>query len=118
MEPDESLSRVTPPLDPEEWTDEQWLSWLKSSDNDDADSDEYSVETVVKRIVTSSAGQVLGQAMMGLSQAIYGRKDEELVIVVEGDGEPADDEAFTIQLDFEHPERSSVTFRSNDKPPA
>lgn len=104
-----------PPRDPNEWTDEQWLEWLKATDIDAGLIDE-STSTVMQRIVQSSPGQVLGQAMLGMANAIYGRRDDDIVIVVEGNGETGDDEPFAVQLDREHPERSSVRFKPNSTP--
>jgi hypothetical protein len=100
-----------PPADPNEWTDQQWIEWLKATDTEAGPNGEFPVGTVGSRIARSSAGQVLGQAMLGLAQAIYGPQDEEQVIIVEGAGEGDDDEPFNVQLDFEHPERSQIVFR-------
>lgn len=102
---------VQPPSDPNEWSDEKWLEWLKATDEIPFDEFEESISEVVKRIVQSSPGQVIGLAMLGMAQAIYGRQQDEIVIVVEGNGECADDEPFAVRLDFDHPERSSVTFK-------
>lgn len=106
-----------PPADPNEWTDAQWIDWLKATDAEAGPTGEFPVGTVASKIARSSAGQVLGQAMLGLAQAIYGPKDEDLVIVVEDAGEPDEDEPFNVQLDFEHPEQSHVVFRSNPEAP-
>ncbi|MGD1014180.1 MAG: hypothetical protein ABR963_07320 [Acidimicrobiales bacterium] len=102
-----------PPEDPNDWTDEQWIDWLKATDAEAGPTGEFPVATVGSRIARSPAGQVLGQAMLGLAQAIYGPKDEEQVLIVEGVGEPEDDEPFNVQLDFEHPERSQIVFRGD-----
>jgi len=48
--------------------------------------------------------------MLGLAQAIYGPKDEELVVIVEGAGEPEEDEPFRVRLDFEHPSSLRSSF--------
>ena len=106
---------VEPPADPNDWTDEQWLEWLKATDEPSGESEEV-FSKVMKRVVESTPGQVLGQAMLGLSQAIYGRHDESVTIVVEGNGETSDDEPFSVRLDPDHPERSSVVFKANTKP--
>lgn len=108
---------VEPPADPNEWTDEQWIEWLKATDNIPADDSQDLVSEVVKRIVQSTPGQVLGQAMLGMALAIYGPHDEEVIIVAEGNGETADDEPFAVRLDPEHPERSSVVFNQGSIPP-
>jgi hypothetical protein len=98
-----------PPDDPEEWTDEQWLAWLKATD-DLAESPEPSLGTG-PRITRSAGGQVLAQAMLGMAQAIFGRQDDEIVIVSEGDAEPEGEQPFTVHLVPDHPERSYVEFR-------
>jgi hypothetical protein len=96
-----------PPADAEEWTDEQWLAWLVATD----DEPPAPPASPLNRVTRSSGGFVLGQAMLGMAQAIYGRKDDHVVIVAEGKGEPDDEEDFTVHLDPDHPERSYVQFR-------
>jgi hypothetical protein len=100
-----------PPSDPEEWSDEQWLAWLKATDEQPEAGATSPPVTTGARIARSAGGSVLGQAMLGMAQAIYGRRDDEVVIVVEGDSEPNDDRPFDVHLDAEHPEHSSVVFR-------
>ncbi len=102
-----------PPADADDWTDEQWLAWLKTSDAT-LNSDDADAPTVGERAARSSVGQAVGQAMMGMAQAIYGTKDDELIIVAEGDSEPIDDRPFTVRLDFDNPGQSSVVFRPSD----
>lgn len=110
-----------PPVDPEEWTDEQWIAWLRATDADaEADAQARAGEddapvTHVGRIAHSSGGQVLGQAMLGMANVLFGRKDDEVVIVAEGDSEPDGDEPFTVHLDRDHPERSSVVFKPDQR---
>jgi kynureninase len=113
MEPVQPSRDDGPPADADEWTDEQWLTWLKASDADLEDADAQA-PTLGERAARSSVGQVVGQAMMGLAQAIYGTTDDELIIVAEGDGEPTDDRPFTVRLDFDNPGQSSVVFRHTD----
>jgi hypothetical protein len=119
MEPRDQAIPAGPPDDPEDWSDEQWLEWLEATDADPdspADADEEPT-TVLGRAVRSTGGQLLGQAMAGLSNAIYGEKDDEVVIVAEGTSEPGKDEPFVVHLDPDHPERSSVVFRHLAAPP-
>lgn len=107
-----------PPADPEEWTDEQWLAWLRATDADDAGGSEGSgppAATRGSRLVRSPAGQVLGDAMLGLAHAVYGHQVDEVTVVADGDAEPGD-EPFRVRLDAEHPERSTVVFRSTEPP--
>jgi hypothetical protein len=117
MDPIEPLSFEVPPFDPEEWTDERWLEWLKATDDVRASGTDVPVTTLASRVVRSAPGQMLGQAMIGMAQAIYGRQDDEIVIVVEGNSEPHEHELFTIRLDLDHPERSSVVFKSGSESP-
>ncbi len=110
MEPSDPLVDGGPPEDPESWTDAQWLAWLRATDTDDASDIGEARPTLTERAANSAVGAVLGQAMLGLAKAMYGRSDEDLVIVADGEGPSLDDEPFTVHLDFEHPERSSITF--------
>lgn len=105
-----------PPEDPEEWTDEQWLAWLVETD-DEAPAAGAPTATM-NRVSRSGAGQVLGNAMLGLARAIYGRDDSEVVVVAEGTGEPDEDDVpFTVHLDRDHPAQSYVVFpRPGEQP--
>jgi hypothetical protein len=108
-----------PPVDPEEWTPEQWIAWLKATDaaNEPAAASEQSQPvTTMGRIVSSGGGQVIGSAMLGMAQAIYGIEEDEVVHVVEANTEPEGDEPFVVHLDPDHPERSTVVFRDRDDP--
>jgi hypothetical protein len=96
-----------PPDDPDDWTDEQWLAWL--SDTDQAAVEDGTPPPRPARRVARSAGGVLGNAMVGVANAIYGVRDTEVVIVQEA-GEPEDD-GFDVKLDPDHPERSVVVRR-------
>jgi hypothetical protein len=109
---------VEPPSDPDEWTDEQWLEWLKATDGVFLDEPEESISEVVQRIVQSTPGQVIGQAMLGMAQAMYGQRDNEVVIVIEANGEKVDEEPFAIRLDFDNPERSLVQFKTDSTSPS
>ncbi len=104
-----------PPEDPESWTDAQWLQWLRATD--DVATNEYEPPTLSERAANSTIGVVLGQAMIGMARAIYGRHEEDLVIVADGEGPLHGDEPFTVHLDFEHPERSSVAFIARPEGP-
>jgi hypothetical protein len=111
------MENVEPPSDPNEWTDEQWLEWLQATDHDSPDEPGETISNVVVRIVQSTPGQVIGQAMLGMAQAIYGRQNDEVVIVVDANGETADDEPFAVRLDPVHPERSYVVFNLDSNSP-
>jgi len=110
-DPLDSPADAEPPADPEEWTDEQWIAWLRATDADAPAGEDDAPVTPVGRITHSSGGQVLGQAMLGMANVLFGRMDDEVVIVAPGDSEPDPDEPFTVHLDRDHPERSSVVFR-------
>lgn len=106
-----------PPADPDDWTDEQWIEWLKKTDatgstDPPADEDGTRPVTALGRIAHSGGGSVLGQAMLGLANAFYGRERNEIVIVAEGSSQPDDYEPLSVHLDPEHPERSVVVVRT------
>lgn len=97
-----------PPADAEEWTDEQWLEWLSETD----ELFPAQVETPPPRrgISGSRTGNLLGNAMVGVANALYGRKDNEVVIVGEAPG-PLGDEELEVHLDPDDPEKSEVIVR-------
>ena len=41
------MDDVEPPSDPDEWSDEQWLEWLRATDTDFFDEPEESISEVV-----------------------------------------------------------------------
>lgn len=102
-------SPVEPPEDPEEWSDEQWLAWLEALD-EGAVPDEHAPR--LARWRERPTTHVLGAAMLGLRDAIYGRPDDEVVVVRDASGDPPDDDEPELRLDPEHPERSQVVVRS------
>jgi hypothetical protein len=110
VEPEPQTRPEGPPKDAEDWTDDQWLTWLKATDGEVTDA--ISPPSVASRVVHSTGGQMLGQAMMGLAIAMYGPKQEEVIVVAEGDGEPSEDDPFTVQLNPDQPGKSTITFRS------
>jgi hypothetical protein len=99
---------VEPPENPEEWSDDQWLAWLAALDAD-ADPDERAPRLTRWRARPST--HVLGAAMLGLRDAIYGRPDDEVVVVRDASGDPPGDDEPELRLDPEHPERSQVVVR-------
>jgi hypothetical protein len=101
-----------PPADPEDWTDEQWLAWLEATDV--VDTLEPGPRMAAWR--DHPVGSVLGAAMLGLRDAIYGRTDNEVAIVQEAGGDPPDDDLHDIRLDPDHPERSEVVVRPPVEP--
>ena len=105
------------PADPESWTDEQWLAWLRATDADAATDSVDEHRTLTERAANSAIGVVLGQAMLGMARAIYGRPDEDIVIVADGEGPSREDEPFSVHLDFEHPGHGSVSFSASDADP-
>lgn len=100
-----------PPRDPEDWTDEQWLAWLVDTDTLEAE-EAVRHQRVVARWRDRPSSQVLGAAMLGLRDAIYGRPDDEIVIVEDASGDPpGDEDAPIVHLDPDQPERSEVVVR-------
>lgn len=105
----EPLHPGEPPDDPEDWTDEQWITWLQATDGPDTAADAARARA---RWQQRRPASMLGAAMLGLHEVIYGRKDDEIVIVVDAGGDPPGDDVPEVHLDPEHPERSRVVVRS------
>lgn len=107
MNPSPSEGTAEPPRDPEDWTDEQWLAWLEATDpGEDTDPGPR-----LGAWRAHPVGSVLGAAMLGLHDAIYGRTDNEVAIVQEAGGDPPDEDLHDIRLDLDHPERSEIIVR-------
>jgi hypothetical protein len=102
------MDTTNPPADPNDWSDEQWIEWLVATD----EASEVDVNpSVLKRAANTKSGQVLGQAMLGMANAIYGPKDDDVQIVVENKEKNLDEEPFVVNLDFDNPESSTVSFK-------
>jgi hypothetical protein len=113
MAPSPAEGPAEPPQDPEDWTDEQWLAWLEATD---PSHDEPATAPRLAAWREHPVGSVLGAAMLGLRDAIYGKPKDEVVIVQEASGDPPNDELHDIRLDPDHPERSEVVVRP--RPPS
>ncbi len=111
MEPSDEVPPEGPPTDPDDWTDEQWIEWLEKTDATDPEDVARPV-TALGRIAHSSPGSVLGQAMLGMANALYGREENKIVVVADGSSQPDEGKPFSVHLDPEHPEQSVVVFRS------
>jgi len=105
---------LDPPDDPDEWSDDQWLQWLRQGDPDVPEP-----QSPVTRMHRSTGGQVLGNAMLGLAEAMYGQKRPEIVLEVDAASDP-DSDGMEVHLDPDHPERSTVVVRRRGRrrPPA
>jgi len=99
-----------PPPDPDDWSDEQWLEWLKETDADYPEMTEHPRRAQWR---DRRPSKMLGAAMLGAYEAIYGHKDDESVAIAEVPGGPPDDDQPQVHLDPEHPERSQVIYRSS-----
>jgi hypothetical protein len=97
-----------PPEDPEDWTDEQWLAWLEATD---PVHDEPAPGPRLAAWRDHPVGSVLGAAMLGLRDAIYGPVDNEVAIIQVAGGDPPNDDLHDLHLDPDHPERSEVRAR-------
>jgi hypothetical protein len=99
-----------PPEDPESWSDEQWISWLEATDDPDDPGGPRPQRSRHWR--RGRPASMLGAAMLGMHELIYGRHDDEIVIVADAGGDPPGDDLPEVHLDPEHPERSEVIVRS------
>ena len=106
MDPATDGTPSDPPADPDDWSDEQWLAWLASTDSGSAGQPLPTVEHRPR----SPGGQMLYAAMFGLHQVIYG-PTEQPTIVEEAAGEPDEPQSLEVHLESEHPDESTVVVR-------
>lgn len=91
-----------PPEDPDDWTEEQWRTWLASAPADP----ETGRAHPLTRAASSPSGTVLGAAMLGLEQAIYGERPK-VEVVAESDADGLD--LGDVDLDLDDPASSRMT---------
>ena len=92
-----------PPEDAQDWSDEQWLEWLVATDQvPQADGPEAPWEPKVR----SAPVRMLGAAMVGMRDAIYGPLDRDEVVMEAPSGPPREPEEIEVHLDADHPEQS------------
>lgn len=96
-----------PPQDPDDWTEEQWRAWLAEAPPDPETGHAHPLT----RLSSTAGGSVLGAAMFGLEQAIYGERPK-VEIVAEADADGLD--LGYVDLDLEDPARSRL--RLDDGP--
>jgi hypothetical protein len=92
-----------PPLDPDDWSAEQWQAYLQATDGGDDDGpagadDRDDGASVFRRVKASGLGTVMGAGMLGLEQALYGEREQEK-IVAEADDDDPDRELSTFDPD-------------------
>jgi hypothetical protein len=99
------MARV-PPEDPESWSDEEWIAWLEETDTEpDDDGVEYAPKP------RSPGATMLGNAMVGLHDIIYGQEHRDVTIVEEAAGEPLEPEAVDVDIVPDDPDASTITVR-------
>jgi hypothetical protein len=99
-----SIPVDVPPFDPDDWTDEQWIEWLRATETvEDVDRRAYAPR------LSSPVSAVLGAAMMGLQKGIYGDVEKpEVVIEIDADGQ---DDGVKVVLDPDDPSQSTIVVR-------
>jgi hypothetical protein len=90
-----------PPEGPDDWTEEQWLEFLEQVPQDPESGHAHPLT----RATSSPSGVVLGAAMLGLDQAIYGERPK-VEIVAEADANGADEG--DLELDLDNPSSSHI----------
>lgn len=98
-----------PPDDPQDWSDEQWLDWLAEGDAEAAAAGDVPSSAAPRR-ERGAVATVMGAAMLGMAEAIYGPRDEAAE-VVQAAGGPPDDDWLDLTLDPDHPEDSVAVVR-------
>jgi hypothetical protein len=98
-----------PPDNPDDWSEDEWLEWLAEVD-EEAPPDPSNP----RRRSRSTASSMLGAAMLGLHQVLYGEQQTDIVMVVESDGDPPDPQEVEVYLDPDDPDASIVMVRDED----
>ena len=92
-----------PPFDPDDWTDEQWMEWLRATEVEGDDPRVYAPR------LSSPVSTVLGAAMMGLQKGMYGDVEKpEVIIEVDANGQ---DDGIKVVLDPDDPTQSTIIVR-------
>lgn len=93
-----------PPEDAGDWSEDQWRAWLAEAPPDP----ETGRAHPLTRATSSPSGTMLGAAMLGLEQAMYGERPKvEVVAEADADGLGLDD----LDLDTSDPAASRLTLR-------
>ena len=94
-----------PPRDPDDWTDEQWQAYLAAT-AEAPDSDAASQGALgFRKLKASAGGSVVGAAMMGIEQALYGEKAKEEVVA---EAESDDPEGELSSFDPDDPGSATI----------
>jgi hypothetical protein len=90
-----------PPDDPDDWSEEQWITYLH-----DTEFDAPADQRAFAPRLDSPASHVVGAAMTGLFNVIYGEQAKpDVVIEAEANGK---DDGMKIDLDPDDPSASTV----------
>jgi hypothetical protein len=87
-----------PPADAADWTDEQWIAWLKATDAQAAEDE--GPHPVAEHSMPAS---LLGAAMKGMHDAIYGHHEKDILVVADDSGDPPAPDDLDLHIDPEHP---------------
>ena len=99
-----------PPDDPDEWTAEQWMTYLRDTEDESASDDSRYARRFKSRPAT-----IVGNAMHAVHDLIYGPR-EEPEFVIESDQDGDDDDA-DVHLDASDPSASTVRITKPSPPP-
>lgn len=96
-----------PPEDPDDWTEDQWREWLASAPPDPDTGRAHPLT----RMATSPSGSMLGAAMTGLDQAIFGERAKAEIVIEAAD--PGDDDG-DLELDLDDPAASRIQLSGDE----
>lgn len=100
-----------PPEDAENWSDDEWIAWLETTDYDSGDNQP---ETSAPRKARSVGTQMLASVMLGFHEMIYGKPDDQQVQVAPSPDPLPEDDDIEVTLDPDDPANSEV--RINRRP--
>lgn len=102
-----------PPDDPEEWSDDRWIEWLRASD----DSPDDGIRPPARGSWSPGrSGSVLAGALWGLHEALYGPREDRTFIEASADTLQGPD-GLSVHLNEEDPRRSWALLHSKSETP-
>jgi hypothetical protein len=96
-----------PPEDPDDWTEDQWREWLASAPPDPDTGRAHPLT----RMAASPSGSMLGAAMTGLDQAIFGERAKAEIVIEAAD--PGEDDG-DLELDLDDPAASRIQLSGDE----
>lgn len=105
------MAEALPPDDAENWSDEEWIAWLESTD---PHAGARQPEVSAPRKARSVGTQMLASVMLGFHELIYGKPDDQQVQIAPSPDPLPEDDEMSITLDPDDPSNSEIRFKNGE----